>query len=103
VHDVSEIYNACSLYVQPSASEGFGIEVLEALAHGRRVVCSAGAGAADVVHGWVVPARDVHTLAKCISAARARRDFDPHALRKQAANYTWDKIRAQYQDLWRSL
>lgn len=32
IGDASELYNVCSVYVQPSVTEGFGIEVLEAMA-----------------------------------------------------------------------
>src|ERR1700738_49777 len=40
VDKVADFYNSISLYVQPSWTEGFGCEVLEAQAHGRAVLCS---------------------------------------------------------------
>lgn len=43
----SDLYNKCTVYIQPSTTEGFGCEVVEALAHGRPVICSEGAGAVD--------------------------------------------------------
>ena len=45
VAEPRDLYDACTLYVQPSCSEAFGCEVIEARAHGRPVVCSDGAGA----------------------------------------------------------
>lgn len=106
VDDVSEVYNACSLLVQPSASEGFGIPVLEAMAHGRPVVCSKGAGASDVTVGTVVPARNPQLLAEAIHYYRCRPDrvaaLGANA-REAAKKYTWPIIRQQYIDLWRSL
>ncbi len=45
LHDVaderlSNLYRECSLFVYPSTYEGFGLPVLEALAHGAPVACS---------------------------------------------------------------
>lgn len=38
--ELSELYRQCSLFVFPSLYEGFGLPVLEALAHGAPVACS---------------------------------------------------------------
>ncbi len=76
---VADYYNRISLHIQPSLSEGFGIEVAEAFAHGRQVVCSDGAGAADIVPaGWVFRAGDVDGLVTRIDMARgnSRNDRD---------------------------
>ena len=54
VRDVSDLYGGISLYVQPSATEGFGIECVEAAAHGRPVICSDGAGAAECADARIV-------------------------------------------------
>jgi glycosyltransferase involved in cell wall biosynthesis len=110
VENVSELYSRCSVYVQPSVTEGFGIEVLEAMAHGRPVIVSEGAGAADVVtegeDGFVVPIRDPDAI--CDRIAKLKND--PDLVRKMGAmarekslQYTWDRIVPQYQKLWRSL
>jgi glycosyltransferase involved in cell wall biosynthesis len=106
-----DFYHSLSAYCQPSASEGFGIEVLEALACGRPVVCSDGAGAADVLTpevGRVFVARNVPELADYIDSYRRAPGYgayaaDPHLCRAVARDYTWDKIRQRYIDLWRSL
>lgn len=43
--DVGAFYNSLDLYIQPSITEGFGIEVVEALASCVPVLCSTEAGA----------------------------------------------------------
>ena len=107
VDNVSDFYNRCSLYVQPSVSEGFGCEVLEAMAHARPVLCSEGAGASDCVpSGWTFPIRDGKEWAEKIECAKSiiRKGVSPGFLdqwRNRAGQYTWDKIRERYIQLWK--
>ncbi len=107
---VSDFYKDISLYVQPSVTEGFGIEVLEAMAHGRPVLCSTGAGAADCIElgaGKTFLSADADAIADAIDGWRMAGD----AVAKNeseyslfvAEKYTWDKIRVQYQNLWKEL
>lgn len=111
VNRIEDFYNRCSVVVQPSASEGFGIEVLEGLAHGRPVLCSTGAGAVDVVpDNWRFAARSVDALVAAIVAARAYTEqaaggigYGPADWRALAEPYTWAKIRARYTRAWREL
>jgi glycosyltransferase involved in cell wall biosynthesis len=110
VNQVYEFYNQLSIYVQPSVTEGFGIEILEAMAHGRPVIASRGAGGADVIHegidGFVVPPRDVDALAQRINffidhpAAIAIMGEQAH---HTAREYSWDKIEKRYVDAYTSL
>lgn len=110
VKDVSDFYNRISLYVQPSVTEGFGMEVLEAMTHARPVVCSKGAGAVDLLAdggvGYQAMARDVDGLANGI----ARFQEIPEAMvangessRKTANAYTWQNIMYRYHKAWASL
>jgi glycosyltransferase involved in cell wall biosynthesis len=113
VEDVDEIYDTCALYVQPSATEGFGIEVLEAMARGRVVLCSNGAGACDALKEFgdqVVGARDAILLAMCIHAFRSEFEHCRHQYQTRAdraveiaRGYGWDTIRDRYCALWRAL
>lgn len=108
--NVRDFYNRLSLYVQPSATEGFGIEVLEAMAHGRPVVCSKGAGAQDVLQdggaGLIVLSCNADHLAGAIDNYKSLPDyvkFGGDSGAEQAKEYTWDKIQARYQALWKEL
>ncbi len=109
VPDVADVYNACSVYVQPSVIEGFGIEVLEAMAYGRPVVASQGAGAAELVEdsiGFTVPIRDPEAIATRIAWFKGNRSEIPEMgqrARSTARNYTWAKIQAIYAQIWRGL
>ncbi len=110
VDDVSNFYNRISLYVQPSITEGFGIEVLEAMAHGRPVICSTGAGAVDVVcpcYGQEkFKAGNVEQLMEIIDwHYRHRLESEKSGVfgRMHADSYTWDKVRAMYKSLWKEL
>lgn len=104
----SAFYDSISLLVQPSCTEGFGCEVLEAMSHGRPVLCSTGAGAVDLIgpESWRFPPCDVDTLAGRIDAMRAPA-INLAAIggvhRENAALCTWDKVRARYCSLWREV
>src|SRR5262249_6972234 len=96
--------------VQPSCTEGFGLEVLEAMAHGRPVVCSEGAGAVDCVRGLEgpsggVPAGDPDALADLIHWHYLHRATpqEQAELQGRAAAMTWAKVEEQYQELWKTL
>ena len=106
----SDLYNACSVYCQPSVTEGFGIEVLEAMAHGRPVIVSEGAGASDLVEdgvtGFVVPIRSPEAIAERIDWCQQNKDMLPEMgerARKKARNYTWKEIRKRYAQLLSAL
>ncbi|HSJ53361.1 MAG TPA: glycosyltransferase family 4 protein [Anaerolineae bacterium] len=59
-------YASCSVYVMPSAGEGFGIAFLEAMAHGRPVVAARAGGVPELVqhgiNGFLVDHGDVAQL-----------------------------------------
>lgn len=108
VKSVSDLYNQVSLYVQPSVTEGFGIEILEAMAHARPVLASTGAGAHEVMQngGHSFAPRDVTGLADYIDFYRKNPDrvvVDGVHGREVAKVHTWANVRAQYQAAWRNL
>lgn len=104
VQDVSDFYSWLSLYVQPSVTEGFGCEVLEAQSHNRAVLCSVGAGAADTVPEWYkFKAGDADELASKIAQVRLRgccQGVGYPNWREDAKKYEWKLIRQKYVELW---
>lgn len=105
----SAFYNQISLLVVPSVTEGFNCEVLEAMAHARPVICSVGAGAVDLVMpgvtGQITSLRDVDAIANFINDYKnnpAKRQEHGTNAKEISSNYTWDKVRELYSDLWRS-
>jgi glycosyltransferase involved in cell wall biosynthesis len=108
VDSITDFYNRISLYVQPSLSEGFGCEVLEAMAHERPVLCSTGAGAADVVpESWTYEPEDLNELVAKLQIARQVMEMrSPLFLsqwRLRAEKYSWDKVRKLYVEAWKEL
>lgn len=103
--DAHKFYSSLSLYVQPSATEGFGLEVLEAMSSGRAVLCSTGAGAADVVQVDAMRFKscDVDSLANVIDNAKRNWDLEDtgRSCREIAQQYTWGKIQDRYREVWK--
>lgn len=104
---LSGFFSDCSIYVQPSVTEGYGIEVIEAMAHGRPVIVSDGAGASNAVtdgrNGFVFRRRDVKALAELILRC-ASMDLLPMGLeaRDSAVQMSWTNIREKYAAFWRT-
>lgn len=106
VKNIEEFYNGISVYVQPSVTEGFGIEILEALATGRPVIASDGAGASDCVTkdcGIVFKKKNVKELMEAIDVMKNRTEDYRQLCQNHAAKYTWEKVKDQYVNVWRQL
>ena len=106
--DEKAFHNSISILVQPSVTEGWGIPVLDAMANGRPVIVTEGAGSHEIVEdgkeGFVVPIRDPLILAEKI------RYFYDHPdeikrmgqnARKKSESYDWAIIEKQYQEAWK--
>ena len=109
VANPTELYASLAVYVAPSVCEAFGITVLEAMAHGRPVIVSEGAGASDLVtegvDGFVVPRRNPDAIAERLAWFKA----NPHRIplmgqraREKALGYTWPLVRDRYQQVWKA-
>ncbi len=106
IPDTKEVYENITVYCQPSVTEGFGLPVLEAMAHGKPVIVSEGAGASELIEdgvdGFVVPIRDVDAIADRIlyfyrDASAVERMGK--AARKKAEQYTWLRAKSEYERL----
>jgi len=103
---IGKVYCDCSVYVQPSVTEGFGIPVLEAMAYERPVIVTEGAGACELVEdgkeGFIIPIRDPDAIKDKIEYFHDNPDEVKRMgknARKKAEKYTWDIIEEKYQKL----
>jgi glycosyltransferase involved in cell wall biosynthesis len=97
--DLRPLYAGAAAFCVPSLLEGFGMPVLDAMAHGAPVVTSAGT-ATEEVAGDAGELVDPHDVAS-ITAALARVLDDPGhadalraAGRARAATFTWERTAA---------
>ena len=109
IDKISDFYNNISVYVQPSVTEGFGMEIVEAMAHGRPVICSDGVGAVDCVNqntGMIFKKRSIDELANCINNYKHDNSLlleHGGAAKNLARGYYWDDILQRYVKLWKDL
>ncbi len=93
--DLHAVYAAATVFVWPSLREGFGMPVLEAMAHGTPVVTSRDTATAEVAGdaGVLVDATDVDALASAVDGLvddDDRRRRLAEAGRRRAAEFTWE-------------
>ena len=103
-HNLSAIYEACTVFAFPSLMEGYGLPVVEAMAHGAPVVTSRGTSTEEVAGGAAVlvdPASE-SSIADGLREAMASRDDLVARGRERAALLTWsataDLTVAAYRD-----
>jgi len=90
-------YAGARAFCYPSLREGFGLPVLEAMAHGVPVVTSSGSAMAEFADGagLLVDPHDVDGLADALSiAVGSQHDELATAARARASLYTWENAAA---------
>jgi glycosyltransferase involved in cell wall biosynthesis len=108
--DIGEELASSQLAIHPSLTEGLSNAILEEMAAGLPIICTAVGGATlqvdDGVNGILVPADDVDALARAISALAV--DPDLRAAmglesRTRALQFSWAKCLESHVDLYSSL
>lgn len=101
--ELSAAYRQAAVVVLPTLCDGFGMVILEAMAHGVPVIATTNAGAAEFIqdgyNGFRIPPRDVHALADridwCIQHPEALLDMRRAAL-ETARSWTWESFRVEF-------
>lgn len=98
--DLPALYSAASLFIFPSLYEGFGLPVLEAMACGTPVICSATSSLPEVAGdaALMVEPTDVPALAESIRLAMVEDDLRAELRTKglaRAAEFTWERTASE--------
>lgn len=110
-NDIHQAYQSADIFCLPSAEEGFGMVVLEAMASGLPVVISDQVGAGDLItdgkNGMIVPYNDEtalsNALLRLVENAGLRSDLGAAALATADSTLGWDgyvdRAIAMYQNI----
>jgi len=90
-HELAAVYSSAVALCYPSVMEGFGLPILEAMAHGTPVLTSRGTSTEEVAAGSavLVDPLDVSAIAAGIHEVLARRAELSQAGRARASGATW--------------
>ena len=108
--EVTRLYRSCSVTTLPSTNEAFGIVLIESLASGTPVVCSAAGGMPEIVDrptiGRAVPYGDADALAHALAEtiALARDPLTPRRCREHAGRWGWrERIGPLHEELYQGI
>ena len=90
-HNLPALYEACTVFAFPSVLEGYGLPVIEAMAHGAAVVTSRGTSTEEVAGGAavLVDPLDIASIASGLSEALANVDQLRSSGIARAAEVPW--------------
>jgi len=105
VKKLDEFFKSISLYVQPSVTEGFGIEILESMTYGRPVIASNGAGGSDCLHSSckIFEKRNVNQLAEFIDLYKNDKNDYSSKLIEHSKQYSLERIQSAYIETWKKM
>ena len=112
--ELADEYAACDVFVLPAIvdskgdTEGLGIVMIEALAHGKPVVASEVGGIPDVIKsgktGILIPERNQAALASAITDVLNRpqwaKEMGIAGFEDVQCRFSWEKIRLQWQTVF---
>lgn len=98
-HDLEVLYDLAGVFVYPSLAEGFGLPVLEAMAHATPVITARGTATEEVAGpgGLLINPTDSDSLAAAICELTSdvdRRAQLGMAAATRAAGFTWERTAA---------
>lgn len=104
-HALSALYRAATVFAFPSLLEGFGLPVLEAMAHGTPVVTAAGTATEEVADGAarLVDPRDAAALAAAIEEVETDPMMTERLVRlgrSRAQELSWANTAAGYRHVF---
>ncbi|HCR4010464.1 TPA: glycosyltransferase, partial [Morganella morganii] len=109
-HDVQDWMSACDLFVLPSAWEGFGLVVAEAMACKRVVIGTDSGGVSEVIGdaGFIIPIKNSQSLTEYINMALSlsseeRQELGNKARQHIINNFSLTTISQQWLDLYNKL
>ncbi len=102
--DLPAIYAMCSVFAFPSVLEGYGLPVIEAMAHGAPVVTSRGTSTEEVAGGaaMLVDPLDVESIAAGLAAVLASPGEWRERGRARAAQLPWSRTAELTVDVYRA-
>ncbi len=105
--DIVKYYDAADVLILPSASDGFGLVVPEALARGCYVMVSQNAGASEIIDGYqaglTFPFRDFPEKISPPEMSVVRNENFRQARRELARQLSWEKMSFKYLDVFREV
>ena len=107
-NQVQDLLNCADVLLLPSDLESFGLAALEGMACGVPAVCSRVGGVSEVlrdgVEGFLVEARDVHTMAtralEILSSPERHAEMSRAARQRALRNFCSNNIIPLYEDLY---
>jgi len=101
--DLPAIYQNHDIFVLPSLDEGMPNVILEAMASGLPIICTAIAGNEELVdqqNGWVVSPQVIPALTNAVNAALTTPLTDKSKQsRQRALGYSWHSVAERYLEL----
>jgi glycosyltransferase involved in cell wall biosynthesis len=108
--DVPEILNAADVFVLSSDYEGNPLSVMEAMAAGKPMICTAVGGVPELVEdgcGLLVPPQDAQALSKAMSYMlenpNARKSMGEKSARRAIERFDLRAMTEAYEDLYKEL
>ncbi|MBU4336284.1 MAG: glycosyltransferase family 4 protein [Actinobacteria bacterium] len=103
-HELQVAYHGATAFAFPSLWEGFGMPVLEAMAHGVPVLTSVGTSMAEFAEGAgeLADPLDVDALATGLLAVTGDDRPDRAAVAAQAGRFTWEQSAAAHVRAYRA-
>jgi len=105
--ELNELYNSVKCFLYPSSYEGFGIPVLEAQRAGCPVIALNTSSIPEIIGDKSLlmnglTEREFQNKLRIIDSTTARTELIAAGL-ENAANFSWDKMKREYIELYRSM